>query len=231
VALIPEAGLSGIGGFPNIARMASRGNKLATIVSAFAFAFSGVSFYETVLKQPKLAVFVPPVIQYGRDGGGDVEVFAVPITVTNDGAQSGTILSMELLVEPPAGQQDTAKPKAFYSAFLGEHSRNPDTPNKSFAPISILGRATYSETVRFYPQGNPLPHVISDKGDFRLTLTLLTTAPANPTWIEQWLRSPPPKPLVFTRTLPWLSEQQLGFRRISISMHAADWKPTTGATK
>ena len=44
-----ETGLSGIGGFSSIARVASRGNRLATVVSAFAFAFSGVSFYETVV--------------------------------------------------------------------------------------------------------------------------------------------------------------------------------------
>ena len=43
MALTPETGLSGISGFPSIARIASRGNKLATLISALAFAFSGVS--------------------------------------------------------------------------------------------------------------------------------------------------------------------------------------------
>ena len=44
----PDPNLAGIAGFQSIARIASRGNRLATLVSAFAFAFSAVSFYETV---------------------------------------------------------------------------------------------------------------------------------------------------------------------------------------
>ena len=143
MTLPQETGLSGIGGFSSIARVASRGNRLATIVSAFAFAFSGVSFYETVVKQPQLTVFVPPVLGYGHDG--DTELFAIPITINNDGARSGTILSMELLVENPNAKPDEAKSKNYYSAFLGEHPKNADTPHKSFAPISIVGRASASE--------------------------------------------------------------------------------------
>ena len=69
---------------------------MATPISAFAFAFSGVSFYETVLKRPKLAAFVPPVMHYARDSGGDIELFAIPLTVLNDGARTGTVLAMEL---------------------------------------------------------------------------------------------------------------------------------------
>ncbi len=32
-------------------------------------------------------------------------------------------------------------------------------------------------------------------------------------------------------TLPWISDQQLGFRRATIAMHAKDWKPTASAAK
>jgi hypothetical protein len=226
-----ESGLSGIGSFPSIARTASRGNRLATLVSAFAFAFSGVSFYETVLKQPRLAVYVPPVIHYGRDGGGDTELFAVPLTISNDGAQAGTVLALELIVEAFKPEGGDAKPKSFYSAFLGEHNRNGDLPNKAFAPISISGRGTYSDTIRFYPQGNPFPHTIQEKGDYRFTLKLVTATSSDPTWIERLLRTSPPAPIVFTRTLPWMSDQMLNFRRAIISMHAADWQPTTSASK
>ena len=109
-----ESGLTGIAGFPSIARMATRGNRLATLVSAFAFAFSGVSFYETVMKQPRLSIYVPPVLQYGHDDGGTLEVFAIPITISNDGARSGTVLSMELEVENLADKADP-KSKNFYS--------------------------------------------------------------------------------------------------------------------
>ena len=114
-----EAGLTGIAGFPSIGRLATRGNRLATLVSAFAFAFSGVSLYETVIKQPRLTIFVPPVLQYGHDSGGDTEVFAIPITINNDGARSGTVLAMELQVENLTAKGDEVKSKRYYSAFLG----------------------------------------------------------------------------------------------------------------
>ena len=226
-----DSGLSGIAGFPSIARLASRGNRLATLVSAFAFAFSGVSLYETVIKQPRLTIYVPPVMQYAHDGGGDVEVFAIPITINNDGARSGTVLAMELVVEQLAAKGEDVKSKSYYSAFLGEHAKNADTPNKSFAPISVAGRASVSETIRFYPQGNSLPHVIQDAGSFRFTLKLATATAPHSSPIDWLFKHADPAPVTFTRTLPWYSQQQLGFRRASISMHAEDWKPTVSASK
>ena len=226
-----ESGLSGIGGFPSIARIAGRGNRLATLVSAFAFAFSGVSFYETVIKQPRLTIFVPPVLQFGQDGGGDTEVFAIPITISNDGARSGTVLSMELDVENLNAKGEEPKTKSYYSAFLGEHPKNGDTPNKSFAPIGIAGRASASETIRFYPQGNPFPHMIQDAGEFRFTLRLRTAAAPGSSWVDWMFKHGDPDPITFTRTLPWYSQQQLGFRRATISMHAKDWKPTVSGAK
>ena len=225
-----ETGLSGIGGFASIARMASRGNRLATLVSAFAFAFSGVSFYETVVKQPKLTIYVPPVLFYGQDGGGDTEVFAIPITISNDGARSGTVLSMDLEVENVAPNAEP-KSKKYYSAYLGEHPKSSEASNRAFAPISIAGRASASETIRFYPQGNTLPHVIQDAGTFRFTLRIATAVAPPATILDQVFKHGDPPPLVFTRILPWFSSQTLGFRRGTIAMHAEDWKPTVSASK
>ena len=229
MTLPQETGLMGIGGFSSIARIASRGNRLATVISAFAFAFSGVSFYETVIKQPNLSVYVPPVLGYGHDG--DSEIFAIPITISNDGARSGTVLAMELIVENPNAKPDEAKSRSYYSAFLGEHPKNADTPNKSFAPMSITGRSSVSDTIRFYPQGNPLPHLIQDAGEFKFTLKLTTAAAPAASFIDRMFKHGDPEPITFTRTLPWYSQQQLGFRRASISMHAKDWKPTVSASR
>jgi hypothetical protein len=90
---------------------------------------------------------------YGRDAGTDAELFAIPITIANDGARSGTIISMELEVQ----NLKTNTSKRYYSAFVGEHPREAAAPNRQFAPLSIPGRAVFSETVRFYPTGNALP--------------------------------------------------------------------------
>lgn len=213
----PDASLgSGMTSFPSIGRMASRGSRLATIVSAFAFAFSAVSFYETVLKTPKLAMHVPPVIQYARDG--ETEVFAIPLTVSNDGARTGTVLSLDLDVTNPAD----GKTMAFYSAFFGDHPQKPDTTNRSFAPLSIPGRATFTDTIRFYPKGRVLPHLIDNKGSFSFRLTMHTAKPAGSGLVERLLGSEP-RPIEFVRTLPWISEQQLTFRRMTISMHDRAW--------
>lgn len=201
------------------------GGWLATSISGLAFLFSGVSFYMSALQQADIEVFVPPVLQYGRDGGGEVDVIALPVTISNGGANTGTVLAMELTVAAKAGAE--ARAKTFYSAFLGEHPKNPDTPSRAFAPISVVGRATFSETVRFYPQGNPLPKVVQDAGEYEFTLRLTLAEPASPGIIDRLFKPSPPQPLVFTRTLPFISEQHLGFRRGTISMHAKDWKPTS----
>ena len=221
-----DSGLMGISGFPNLGRLAARGNRLATVISAFAFAFSAVSFYETVLKQPNIGIHVPAVIHYARDGGGDVELFAVPLTITNEGARSGTVLGIELTVENPKAEGDAQKQKSYYSAYLGEHPRDSAALNSAFAPITVAGRASYSGTIRFYPQGNPLPRLVTENGDYKFTLTVRTAAPVTNSLVDRIFRIGDPPPIAFERTMPYLSEQYLNFRRGSIAMHSKDWKPT-----
>ena len=108
----------------------SYGGLQATILSAVALVLSAFSLYEASFKTADLEIFIPPVIQYARDGGGDTEVFVVPITVTNAGARTGTVLSMELTVE----DLKTKRTKRYYSAFLGEHQVDPAVSNHAFAP-------------------------------------------------------------------------------------------------
>lgn len=197
-----------------------------SLISTLAFVFSGVSFYESVIKRAALEVYVPPVIHYGRDGGGDTELFAIPVTISNAGARTGTILSMDLEVESLKPGADP-KSKRYYSAYLGEHPRASDAPNKAFAPASIAGRATYSDTIRFYPVGNALPRLVSETGEYRFTLRLNLAEAAEPGFWENLWRAQV-KPVTFTLRLPWLSDQQLGFRRGTIAMHAKDHRPFGG---
>lgn len=209
----------------NIAEVGSHGGRIASLLSAFALAFSGLSFYESVMKTAALEVYVPPVIQYARDQGGDVELFAVPITIVNSGARTGTALTLELEVEnlrPDA----PVKKKSYYSAYLGEHSVKDDETNRAFAPLSLAGRTTFSDTVRFYPIGNPVPKLVDEAGDYRFTLKLTQAIPAHPGVLDSLFRREI-EPISFQRTLPWISEEQLGSRRITIPMHDRDWKPTT----
>lgn len=206
------------------------GGWIATSISALAFLFSGMSFYMSALQQADLDVYVPPVLQYARDGGGDVDVFALPVTIANNGANTGAVLAMELVVESLKEGADP-KSKTFYAAFSGEHPRNADGPNKAFAPIAVAGRAAFTDTIRFYPQGNPLPKLVQDAGDYRFKLRLQIAAPGEPGFWDRLLAPKPPAPIVFERTLPYISEQHLGFRRGTVSMHAKDWQPTSSGGK
>ena len=69
---------------------------VAIVTSCVALVVSGYSLYATVLKRPVLGIYQPPLIYMYRQGSHDV--FAIPITVSNDGAQRGTVLSFDLEV-------------------------------------------------------------------------------------------------------------------------------------
>lgn len=202
---------------------------MPALISVLAFVFSGISYYESAMRQADLWVFVPPVIHYGRDGGGDVELFAIPVTITNNGARTGTVLSMDLDVERAGGtDKDTPRSKRYYAAYLGEHPRNSDGINRAFAPASLAGRQSWSDTIRFYPVGNPLPKLLQEPGEYRFTLRLNVAEAADPGWWER-LWTPRIVPVSFTLTLPFMSEQHLNFRRGSVAMHAKDHRPTSSA--
>ena len=202
----------------------SHGGLLATVLSGFALVISGLSYYESTMKSAELAVYVPPMIHYGRDGDNDV--FNVPITISNDGARNGTVLNMELEVENL--RPDAEKKKArFHSAFIGEYPRDDKTISRSFAPLSIAGHGTFSETVRFYPMDDqPLPYVVDDKGAYRFTLKIMTARAESPGLVEAALRTDP-KPLSFELNLPYLSHQHLAFRNGTTAMYNKNWRPAT----
>jgi hypothetical protein len=203
------------------------GGRLATALSAIALIFSGFSFYESSLKSADLAIYVPPMIHYARDGDNDV--FNVPVTITNDGAKSGTVLNMELVAENLRDGADR-KTARFHSAFVGEHPRTDEIVNRSFAPISIPGNGTFTETIRFYPMENPLPFLVDDKGDYRFTLKLITPEPQRASALA-FLPARTPAPLSFEMKLPFISFQHLSFRRGTIAMFNKDWKPATSASQ
>ncbi len=205
----------------------SHGGLLATILSGFALLISGLSYYESTMKGAELAIYVPPMIHYARDG--DSDVFNVPITISNDGARNGTVLNMELEVENL--NPDAPKKRArFHSAFIGEYPRDDKALNRSFAPLSISGHGTFTETVRFYPMDtNPRPFVVDDKGDYRFKLTVMTARPESPGLLEAALRTDP-KPLTFELKLPFLSDQHLTFRRGTIAMYNKNWNPAASTS-
>jgi hypothetical protein len=201
------------------AAASGHGGALATALSAVAIFFSGLSYYDSSLKGADLTVYVPPMVHYARDGA---DVFNVPITIANDGAQSGTVLSLTLDVENlKAGAE--RKHVLFHGIFLGDYPRDDKTPLRSFAPISVPGHGSVTETVRFYNMGEMLPMLVTDKGDFRFTLTV-NTAKGSGGFLGEMMHTDV-KPLTFDLNLPYFAVQRIAFQNGTIAMYNKDWNP------
>ena len=188
-----EPPASGMIGFPHIARMAARGNRLATLVSAFAFAFSAVSFYETVLKQPNLRVYVTDTLAYTRDPWGGYEVVAVPLTIANSGARDGAVITIELDVK----NVESGNSETFTSAYTADAqyfggsddvAKRIKRPKLPFAPLSIAGRSAFAGVILFY-SGEGSAKLIEPNSKLELTLRVLTRAPDG--WLEAMFLAKP----------------------------------------
>src|SRR4051812_17176103 len=122
---------------------------LSDVGSAAALVVSAYSLYQTTLKRAAIQVFVSPVIRYASPyQNSNFEAFAVPVTLTNEGARSGIIMSMDLQVRAP--ERDVIK--RFYSADIGQWSieKNRTGDFRPFAPMVLAGRTSHTETILFH---------------------------------------------------------------------------------
>ncbi|MEL6372808.1 MAG: hypothetical protein AAFR04_02445 [Pseudomonadota bacterium] len=197
-----------------------QGGRLATVLSAVALIFSAWSFYESVLKQPQLEVYVPQVVHYARDGGGNQEVMALPVTIANHGANTGTVMALELI-----GTNDEGVTKRFYAAFIGEFPKDPRARKRSFAPISVPGRSTFSETLLFYPSGKWFPKLIADKGTFRFRLNATTAYENKPGPLSRLLGAGI-APVPFSVVARRVDHFGLRSRRNTQALYAKGFNPT-----
>ena len=189
------------------------GGLWATIISAFALLFSGYSFYESVLKAPALSVYVPPQIAYTDPDRptSPFEVFILPVTLANDGARTGTVLSLELKVTNPR----TAKSKQFYAAQFGPWGNEPLQP---FAPISLAGKAAFSRAVQFLPRkGEAVARIMDlEPGDYTFEITVDMAAAGN----TNWFSGSSVKPLKFK-----MMTGQMDYRRFNGTGTQQLWSP------
>ncbi|MEQ8825673.1 MAG: hypothetical protein RIC14_15005 [Filomicrobium sp.] len=155
------------------------GLSTATVITALAsfvaLVFSGISLYQTVLKQADVRVYVPETISYARDPNGSFEVVALPVTVVNSGARDGVMTSMKLKVRNAEGVE-----RVFNASFVAEPGyfstkedfRTGQTrPKRPFAPITIAGRSGQTSTVLFYPRTYSEKRVIKGEGTFSFELS------------------------------------------------------------
>jgi len=196
------------------------GGRTATVISLFALVFSGFSFYETVLRQPDLRLFVPPVINYSHPSQGTFEVFNIPITIANYGARSGTILSMDLTVT----NSKTGKSKRFYSAAFGLWREAWNGAPPSFAPIAVPGKSSYSKDLLFYTRfDEELGRITDQEGGSYLFELRPSVASGEDLGLLDWLQG--------TRVAPVRFQMEIGsldYRNFNnggtMAMHNKDLK-------
>lgn len=147
-----------------------------TLLSVVALLLSAYSFYDSSMRSPSLAIYVAPRADYTDPDRPEnpFEVFVLPVTLTNHGARSSTVHAVNLEITNPR----TKQVKRFYGARLGAWG---ETPVKPFTPVVLVGKASYSEALQFFPRASEKLGRILDleAGDYELKLSLDTSAPGS----------------------------------------------------
>lgn len=209
-----EAQFATGGGRERPSRLSSLGAGLATLVSIVALAFSSFSFYETVLKQASLRFYQPPLIYMYREGFRDV--FALPITISNDGAQRGTILSFDLEIE----HLKTGAKMQFQNLHFGASPKAAD--KRLFVPITVAGRSSFSDVVLFHALETG--SFVSTTGgvELPLRLTLRMNVDKTNEW-GPWLALKPPAPVTFDMTASYIAGMRDMESGRPTQLHDARW--------
>lgn len=169
-------------------------NTLTALASATALIVSGVSLWETSLKQPNLQVYLGSNLAYTLDPWGSDEVLVVPITISNSGARDGAVLSLRLdMRNSTSGATD--KYQASYTVDSSYFGATDDVttfrhrPKTPFTPIVVSGRTSFAGTLLFYPVKPHERKLVDPKSNMELTISLATTKPDG--WIDTMLATTP----------------------------------------
>lgn len=194
-----------------------RGGLIAALLSAVALGVSGYSLWDTSLRSAEIKVFVPRVIYYSAPyQNSNFEMLSIPVTFTNDGARTGTVLDVDLAVTDPRTKQT----KHFYAAELGVWSmeRTQARAYAGFAPISLQGRTSRTEPILFYTRGEAEKpnEIIREVGPYEFKLIVKQAEGEGATNAAE------PISVSFTRSLPFYDARV--FQNGTIFMHAEDWQ-------
>src|SRR5258708_21600061 len=159
--------------------------RAALFISLVSLALSGVSLYETVLRQPRLTIFTGCNWQYGRGPGSYDEYFVIPATVANDGARGGTVLAIELTVDK--GGRSKAYAGNFTVTSLDDKTR------QLFAPLAIAGHASATASIVFTQRTPTGPPLFGEPGGYDAALKLRTAVGLSYGFIDRLFASPPPE--------------------------------------
>jgi hypothetical protein len=159
--------------------------RAALSISLISLAFSGVSLYETVLKQPNLQILTGCNWEYGRGPGSYDEFFVVPVTVTNHGARAGAVLAIELTAS------EGALSKPFGARFTVENLD--DKHRQLFAPMAVSGHDSATASIVFTQRQLTTTPLVREDGRFRVWLKLTTALDTSYGLVDRILAPSPPE--------------------------------------
>jgi hypothetical protein len=186
------------------------GAGITLLSSLVALVFSAYSLYETVIKQADLRIYRPPLIYMYREGFRDV--FAIPITMSNDGTQRGTVLSFDLEVT----HLETQKSMKFQNLHFGE---SPKSNPVLFAPVTVAGRSSVTEVVLFHALATG--SFVETTGGVKLPLRF--TLKMNVDATSGWFAAKEPAAVVFDMTATYIQSHNQMESGQPTRLHDARW--------
>jgi len=191
--------------------MADFGGITAEVFSGVAVVVSGFSFWHSTLRKPVLRAFVPPVTRYASPYQNSIfEVFEIPLTVVNEGALTGTVLSLNLRVTNQRGVT-----KQFYAAGLGSWSIGKARGEglAPFTPVSLPGRSSHSAVILFYArEDSSVSQIVEDAGRYKFAMTMLTAHAGESRAVE------------FEMRLPYMDHRAFTSGSGSLPLYQPDWQ-------
>lgn len=172
-------------------------------------------------------MFVPPVIHYASPyQNSTFEAISIPLTVTNEGARTGTVRAVTLEISEGAGK-DVMR---FYAADVGRWSmeRTRSQAYQHFAPMALVGRSSRTDSILFYPMGESEkpPQMVREGVDMHFRLLVDMAEVADWGWLDRvWSRKAPY--VAFVRRLRFYDVRS--FQTGTIPMDAKDWRTSTNA--
>jgi hypothetical protein len=180
----------------------------AAVLSAIAIVVSGLSLWETVLKQADLSVYVGDTISYTLDPFGNQEVVAVPITFTNGGAQDSAVMKVTLAIKNLTTNESDRFDGLYiadtrYFGEVDDVSTGKRRTKLPFAPLAVAGHAAYTGTILFYPtkvrMGSRDPLLAKDT---KIDVVLTTTTPPTAGWLDGLIGGSAPPSIRMTLSVP-----------------------------
>ncbi len=198
------------------------GGRGAVLLSAVALLFSAYSLWDTSLKNANIRIFVPTVLSYSAPyQNSNFEMIGIPVTIANEGARTGTVLQFELSVTDPRTNQT----KRFYSADFGRWTMEKTRADayEPFAPMSLAGRTSRTESVLFYTRGldEKPEQLIREPGTYSFTLTVVEAEDD-----RGWFGSGKPLSVTFERDL--INYDARAFNNGTLGLYSKEWRAVTG---